>query len=228
MIQREPIEDEGLNTAVYAELRARFVTGRVAIGHQLSTRKLAAELGVSATPVRDALSRLAGEGAIEIRSKRRGHIPPMTTRRFEETLRCRLLLEPEAAALALPHITPGRVEYLQRVDADLQRATIANLPDIYFELNYAFHFTIYTANGWGVMANVIESLWLQYGPMLGFAKTRLDTSGMFEFHRRALDAIIAGDEAELRSAIADDINDGVEAVRASTLGLADVAAGSRA
>jgi DNA-binding GntR family transcriptional regulator len=57
--------------------------------------------------VRDALSRLSAEGAVSIRSKRRVRVPEMTSERFDDLLRCRLLLEPEAAALALPHLTPA-------------------------------------------------------------------------------------------------------------------------
>src|SRR6185503_15735625 len=112
-------QEEGLNAVIYAELRQRLVTGRMSPGHELSTRSLASELGVSQTPVRDALSRLAAEGAVAIRSKRRVRVPPMTAERFEDLLRCRLLLEPEAAVLALPHIDAPRLKLLRDIDAKL-------------------------------------------------------------------------------------------------------------
>ena len=64
MIRLEATVDEGLNAAVYNELRQRLIHGRMSPGHELSTRSIAAELGVSQTPVRDALSRLAAEGAL--------------------------------------------------------------------------------------------------------------------------------------------------------------------
>jgi len=67
--------DEGLNASVYAELRKRIVTGFISPDHEFSTRGLAGELGVSQTPVRDALSRLSAEGAVSIRSKRRVRVP---------------------------------------------------------------------------------------------------------------------------------------------------------
>src|SRR5579862_5269044 len=71
-----------LHGSVYAELRHRLLTGRIIPGVGLSTRGLAQELGVSQMPVREALSRLAAEGAIEIRSKRRITVPAMTPERF--------------------------------------------------------------------------------------------------------------------------------------------------
>src|SRR5277367_4908460 len=80
-----------LHTTVYAELRRRLLTGRIIPGVGLSTRGLALELGVSQMPVREALSRLAAERAVEIRSKRRIVVPPMTRERFDDLLRCRVL-----------------------------------------------------------------------------------------------------------------------------------------
>ena len=112
-----PVPGDGLLRAtVHEELRRRFVTGKVVPGSGLSTRSLALELGVSQMPVREALSRLAAEGAVEIRSKRRIVVPPMTAERFADLLRCRELLEPEAAAIALPHIDAARLRRLRAVD----------------------------------------------------------------------------------------------------------------
>ena len=48
----------------------------------------------------------AAEGAVEIRSKRRIVVPPMSAGRFADLLRCRELLEPEAAAPTVPEIRP--------------------------------------------------------------------------------------------------------------------------
>src|ERR1700753_765261 len=110
----EPIaptgDDDGalLHNSVYDELCWRMITGRITPGITLSTRGLAQELGVSQMPVREALSRLSAERAIEIRSKRRITVPSMTSGRFDDLLRCRLLLEPEAARQAVGFVEqPG-------------------------------------------------------------------------------------------------------------------------
>ena len=137
--------DEGLNATVYAELRKRIVTGHISPNHELSTRGLAGELGVSQTPVRDALSRLSAEGAVSIRSKRRVRVPEMTSERFDDLLRCRLLLEPEAAALALPFLTAADVQRLREIDATLDAAVKNGDAGVYMQSNYDFHFTLYRA-----------------------------------------------------------------------------------
>ena len=114
-------------------------------GSSLSTRGLAQELGVSQMPVREALSRLAAEGAVEIRSKRRIVVPPMTAERFADLLRCRELLEPEAAAMALPHIDAARLKRLRAVDDALGVALQDRRRAALHGGNFDFHFTIYRA-----------------------------------------------------------------------------------
>ena len=119
--RRRPAEPAPLHSGVHAELSRRFITGQVTPGSSLSTRGLAEELGVSQTPVREALSRLAAEGAVQIRSKRKIIVPTMTARRFRELLRCRELLEPEAAMRALPYIDAARLRRLKRIDDSIGR-----------------------------------------------------------------------------------------------------------
>jgi DNA-binding GntR family transcriptional regulator len=198
-----------LHASVYEELRARFITGKITPGVGLSTRGLALELGVSQMPVRDALSRLAAEGAVTIRSKRKIEAPEMTEARFTDLLECRLLLEPEAAVLALPHITPALLRKLRDIDAALDAAMESGDVMAYMECNFAFHFNIYRANGRTTLNRLIETLWLQFGPFMRVVYGRYGTANLVDQHRLALDAIEAGDADALRAAIAGDIADGM-------------------
>jgi len=204
-----------LHASVYEELRARFITGKIAPGAGLSTRGLAAELGVSQMPVRDALSRLAAEGAVIIRSKRRIEAPPMSEARFADLLTCRLLLEPEAAALALPQIGTALLRRLTEIDEAMDRAMEAGDVIGYMECNFAFHFNIYRANGRPTLNRLIETLWLQFGPFMRVVYGRYGTANLVDQHHVALAAIAAGDEAGLRAAIASDIADGMGLIGAS-------------
>jgi DNA-binding GntR family transcriptional regulator len=198
-----------LHASIYDELRRRMITGRIMPGVGLSTRGLALEMGVSQMPVRDALSRLAAEGAVAIRSKRRIEVPPMTAERFADLLDCRLMLEPAAAALALPHITPAALKHLREIDAALDTAMENGDVVGYMASNYAFHFGIYRANGRPIQNRLIEALWLQFGPFMRVVYGRFGTAGLIDQHRLALDAIEARDELALRRAIASDIADGM-------------------
>lgn len=210
-------DDSRLSDNVYGELRARLITGRITPGVGLSTRGLAQELGVSQMPVRDALSRLAAEGAIEIRSKRRISIPAMTPDRFDDLLRCRLLLEPEAAMQALAHIDAARLERLRRIDAGVDAALQAGDVNAYMQGNFDFHFTLYRAQGQRTLNRLIETVWLQFGPYMRVVYGRVGTAKLVDQHQLAIAAIEAGDREGLGRAIAADIADGMGLIGRSEL-----------
>jgi len=206
-----------LHASVYDELRGRFIGGRISPGTGLSTRTLALELGVSQMPVRDALSRLAAEGAVSIRSKRKIEIPPMTADRFDDLLACRLLLEPEAAALAMERMTSADIETLRAYDETLDRAISERDVRAYTEANRAFHFTLYRAAARPTLDRLIETLWLQFGPFMGHVYERYPETILADQHRIALDALDRRDEVAVRAAIAQDIRDGMTLIARSAL-----------
>lgn len=205
-----------LHASIYEELRRRLIIGKIAPGVTLSTRGIAQQLGVSQMPVRDALSRLAAEGAVEIRSKRRIMVPTMTADRLDEIMRCRLLLEPEAAAQALPKIDAGVVRNLEKADAAVDAALESGDVNDYMENNFRFHFLIYRAGGANViLTRLIETLWLQFGPLMRVVYGRVGTVNLIDQHVLALAAIAARDAEALREVIRADIVDGIDLIASS-------------
>ncbi len=198
-----------LHTSVYSELQQRFVVGRVMPGSFLSTRRLAAELNVSQMPVREALGRLAAEGAVEIRSKRKIVVPAMTATRFDDLLRCRMLLELEAAEAAFPFITPALLKKLRETDKGMGVAMRSGDVAAYMEGNFNFHFLIYRAQPRRTLLRLIETLWLQFGPHMRVVYGRFGTANLVDQHRVAIACIEAGDAPGLRKAISTDISDGM-------------------
>jgi len=201
-----------LHTTVYAELRHRLLTGRIIPGVGLSTRGLALELGVSQMPVREALSRLAAERAVEIRSKRKIVVPPMTRERFDDLLRCRVLLEPEAARQALPMIDPKRLRRLKEVDDHMEVCLQNGDVHGYMTGNLDFHFTIYRAQPRQILIQLIEILWLQFGPYMRVVYGRFGTANLIDQHQLALRAIEKKDADALARAITSDIEDGMRLI----------------
>ena len=202
-----------LRAAVYDELRHRLITGRIAPGVPISTRGLAQQLGVSQMPVRDALSRLAAEGAVAIRSKRSITVPQPTAARLDEIMRARLLLEPEAAAQALPFLDGAALAGLREADAALDAALARGDLHGYMESNSRFHFLIYRARPESLLARIIETLWMQFGPLMRTVYANVDTSRLTDQHARAIDAIARRSEPALRAAIAAGIADGMALIR---------------
>ena len=202
-------EEPLLHASIYEELRSRMITGKIMPGVGLSTRGLAQEMGVSQMPMRDALSRLAAEGAVQIRSKRKIEVPAMTAERFADLLACRLLLEPQAAFDAFPNIGPGLLKRLREIDGAVDAAIGHGDVIRYMERNFQFHFTLYRANKRATLNRLIETLWLQFGPFMRVVYGRVGTANLVDQHRNAVDAIEAGDPEALRRAIASDIADGM-------------------
>ena len=198
-----------LHANVHSQLRHRFVTGKFMPGSTLSTRGIAQELGVSQTPVREALGRLAAEGAVEIRSKRRIVVPAMTAERLADLLRCRELLEPEAAVAALPYIDVATRRKLELHDSTMEAALSSGDVTGYMESNYHFHFTLYRAQPRRTLIQLIETLWLQFGPFMRVVYGRYGTANLVDQHELALAALRDRDAEALGRAITADIRDGM-------------------
>jgi DNA-binding GntR family transcriptional regulator len=200
-----------LHEAIYQALRARLATGAFAPGESLSLRSLAGELGGSVTPVRDAVWRLTAEHALTIGPTRRITVPEMNLAGITELMRARALLEPEAAARALPFITPSHIAAMLNANAAMNTALRHGDIVGYMASNHAFHFALYRACPSDVIVPMIEGIWVRFGPFMRLmfpeAVNELDLS---DRHGDALSAIEAGNAEALRAAIAADVGDGLD------------------
>jgi DNA-binding GntR family transcriptional regulator len=110
-----PLRDN-ISDSVAAELRRRIVDGRLPAGERINEVHIARQLGVSRTPLREALSRLAAEGALTTVARFGFFVRPLTLEEFEQIYDIRPILDPEALRLAgLPDAkTLERLEKLNR------------------------------------------------------------------------------------------------------------------
>jgi DNA-binding GntR family transcriptional regulator len=122
----------------YIAIRDRIDDGRLARGTRLHQEDLAAELGVSRTPVREALTRLAAEGRVELLTNRGARVADIDPAAMPEPYEARLVIEPGAAA--------------QRGAAgDIQRS---------FAANRDFHLGLVEATGNKLLLQFAEHLWV--------------------------------------------------------------------
>jgi DNA-binding GntR family transcriptional regulator len=125
-----------LNEQVYEELRTRILTRREPSGAKLSLHALAAELGVSRSPVHHALTRLVSEGLLTVRPRRGYYVTPVTARAVAEGYDVRLALELIAAERAVAHPDEHGLVHL----AGLLEATDAAISHEQWDTaNAAFH-----------------------------------------------------------------------------------------
>jgi len=198
---------------VYQLLRSNLLCGRIEPGKPLTIRGLAEILHVSPMPVREALHRLACEGAVEVKNNRRVIVPIMTAEKFSELCGLRILLETHAAEGALPYINEKDIETLEQLDNTIDDAIACDDVDQISLCNQAFHRYLYSANPFQISVPLIESLWLQLGPFSRIAISRLEKSYLVDRHAEALEALKARNGFGLRRAIEADIRDGIASIK---------------
>ena len=93
-------------------MKHRILTCAMLPGQRVVEKDLCSEMGISRTPLREALNRLALEGLVELRPYRGYVIAPLTVAGFRELCELRRILEPEAAALSAKRATPDDIERL--------------------------------------------------------------------------------------------------------------------
>ncbi len=203
-----PLTAEPLHEQAYAALRGAVLAGRFAPGQSLTIRGLGASLGISATPVREALQRLIAEGALELAPNRTIQVPEMTRARYGEITEIRVRLERMAVEAAAAHADAALCNRLARL-SDRMHAAIESgrFPD-YLADNQSFHFLIYEAARLPYLQQLIGLCWLRTGPWLN----RLAHEGRFHaIANDAHDIIIAAlrrrDLPVLAEAIERDIRD---------------------
>lgn len=203
---------ETLGERVTGELRSLLVAGRLAPGEKLSLRRVAEALGVSMMPVREAVSRLAADGALEVLPGRAVRVPVLSLAQFRELTRLRLVVEGFAAEEAARHATPQDISRLAGHDAAFRKAASADPPDSAGAVaaNRDLHFALYEAAAMPSLIEMIERLWLKAGPILNLdmrhEPRRLEGGSAMQAHARLLEAVRQRDPASARAALEDDIN----------------------
>ena len=197
----------------YARLRDMILFGLLEPGAPVTIQGLINDLGAGMTPVREALRRLAAEGALLPQGNRRVTVPRVNLALLDQIAFARLTIEPHLAELAAAHLTPALIARLEALDAQVDAAIRAGDITAYLQSNHAFHFALYEASNAPVLVDMARSLWLRFGPSLRIVVARGGALALPDQHGLALSAMRAGDGAGLARALRDDILQGVDHVR---------------
>ncbi len=136
-----------LSQRVYEHLRGEILADRLAPGTELSEVALSRELEISRGPIREALSRLAAEGLITMRPRRRAEVRSLTTQELIDAYQVREALEVMAVRLAIPRITEADLarldDLIDQMAGHAGRRAVAD----FFAANVAFHETLCELSG---------------------------------------------------------------------------------
>lgn len=135
-------DHSGLNDKVYDRVRAALLSGELAPGQKLSLNSLSEQLGVSRSPVHQALTRLATEGLVDVRSRRGYFVTPITAKEVTEGYDVRLALELMAAERAVGTLERPELDRLRTAFEAAQETMSPDRPwDLraYIHANQRFH-----------------------------------------------------------------------------------------
>src|SRR3954453_16755060 len=212
----DPLDRQTLGERAYAKLADLLISGRLAPGEKLSLRAAADVLGVSIMPVREAVSRLVADKALEVTPNRAVRVPLMSSAQFRDLTKVRVAIEGHAAAQAARHWGKSELEAIARAEAAMRGGSELPTPDLprAIELNKTFHFAVYEAAHSPILVEIIRALWLKAGPVINLDlranPERLAKGDAIRFHRDVRDAIVAAEESAARDGIAADVSSAAE------------------
>lgn len=194
---------------IYRSLRAQIMHGEIAPGRALTLRGIARQFDTSMTPPREAVRRLAAEGALTFSASGRVSTPELTPERIEELAALRAILEPELASRALPRAHMALIERLQTINAANAEAVAKRDAVAYIRTNLEFHRTLYLRAQAPAILALTETVWLQLGPTMRALYGRRTRTDPPQHHRAIIAALKAGDEPGLRLAVRTDVTQGL-------------------
>jgi DNA-binding GntR family transcriptional regulator len=139
----------------YWQVRQEILDGTLAPGTSLDQEALATRLGLSTTPVREALRRLESERLVVSRAHRDTFVAALSTEVLADTYAVRLNLDPLAVSLAAKSATPAELEAIK----ELARVQPSDDPGEQLLQNRGLHRAIYSACGNEVLVEILDLLW---------------------------------------------------------------------
>lgn len=203
-----PLDDGGgtLTQRVYRTLKAAILDLRLPPGAMIRKPDLCAELGVSRSPVSEAIVRLAAEGLVAVVPQAGSFVAPFSMEEIREGAFLREALELAAVEDIAPRIAPHQIDRLRDNLSAQEAAVRAGDRAAFYNLDSAMHEAILSATGHRRLAEVARTSWLQVDrarrlilPEPGRVAETLDE------HRRVVDALARHDASGARQAMRDHL-----------------------
>ena len=186
MLDSAPPGDPGFATKsdlAYTRVRELILSGALAAGAVLPQAALARQIGMSTTPLREALRRLKQEGLVELDAHRDARVRPLDATEARDLLELRRSLDPLAASLAAQRRTDADLDDLRAALDGLEAlSTSPSLAQL--ESHHRFHAAIHRASHNALLVQTLDGLWVKTD----------------RYRRHGLEAGRSDDEREARAA----------------------------
>ncbi|MGI9952602.1 GntR family transcriptional regulator [Moorellaceae bacterium AZ2] len=179
---------------VYETLKEQITSGKLRPGQRCSASEIAAKLGVSRTPVNEAIKLLAEQGFVTILPNVGFEVRELNWADIQELMCIRCELERLALKWAIEKASDEEIEGLRQLSREIHRAIITKDKERYYHLNKEFHFSLYTiARAWR-LRELHQKLW----DYEGWYAAQLDTAAdqllsLWEDHEKLIDALVERD-----------------------------------
>ena len=202
-VRREQLSDE-----VAAQLRAEIMTGALRPDSFIRLDETAARLGVSITPVREALRTLRGEGMVELEPHRGHRVVPLSRADIEDIFWLQIAIARELARTVAGRITSAEIDELVELNAQLAAAAQTRDPDRVAQCEFAFHRAFNRAGG------RIKLAWFllhasRYLPPRLFATDPQWAAAAVASHRELIEALRRQDVATVVDLTEGEFTDGL-------------------
>lgn len=187
--------------------------GRYRPGQPLRQNDIARDLGLSSTPVREALTDLIGTGLVTYEQHRGVRVADVGATRVRQVYHARKLIEHEAARLAFTKIDTALVGRLRGLLTDMEAARRDGDDETLMAVDEAFHLTILTASANPYLVNAAKQLWDSFPRYFIWLSAARMGESMNE-HGLMVDALAAGDEAAFLNVVDDHLDHSLAAVLA--------------
>jgi DNA-binding GntR family transcriptional regulator len=208
------LRESALYEQVAERLRARILAHTLPPGSWIDEQSLAAEFGISRTPLREALKVLASEGLVTMKLRRGAYVTEVSERDLTEVYHLLALLEADAAATVAESATTAELAELQALHEQLERTVDDR--DAFFRANEQFHLKLLRIadNHWTqqMVGDLRRVMKLNRHQSL-FKQGRIEAS--LDEHRQIMQALQARDAAKVKRLMEQHIRHGREAAARS-------------
>ncbi|TCK60508.1 GntR family transcriptional regulator [Seleniivibrio woodruffii] len=207
------IESKPLREKIADIIRTDIIRGVYRNGERLVEPKLAKTLGISRTPIREALRQLEGEGFIEIVPRRGAVVKELTIKDIDDLYAIKANLEGLAARQATVNLTDDQIEILISINKKFRDYSEKNpgVPDEHHKDNIDFHNVFIAASGNEKLVDILDGMSKNFQRLKSMLMSDAGrAANAVKEHKKIIDAFISRDPDLAEKTVREHINSGWE------------------
>lgn len=202
-----------LRDVVFQTLREYIIKGKLKPGERLREISLADQLGVSRTPVREAIHKLEREGLVDLLPRRGALVAKMTEKKIRDVLEIREVLEVLAGHLACENINEDQLNHLRELAEEFKNSLQSADENKQAELDESFHQHIYQAANNKLLVQMLHTLREKmYLYRLAYIKDEDSHGTLIKEHESIINALAEGNNKKVEEYMKEHIQNQAQSI----------------